>query len=151
MSMRRRLARFNRIVGNRLVGPAIARLPGFGMLYHRGRRSGHQYRTPVKVFRRGGEFVFSLPYGADADWVKNVLAAGECDLMTRHRRLRLVEPRVYQAARELVIPAPIRLILRQVNATEYLALRSADVTTGPPVVREHRPADAGRGDGQGQP
>ncbi|NDL56894.1 nitroreductase family deazaflavin-dependent oxidoreductase [Phytoactinopolyspora mesophila] len=123
MSIRRRLARFNRAFANRLVGAVITRLPGFGMLRHRGRRSGLGYRTPVKIFRRGASYIISLPYGADSDWVKNVLAAGECELVTRGRNVRLAEPEVYEAGSEPAIPAPIRMILRWVNATQYLAMK----------------------------
>src|SRR5262249_60631354 len=82
MTLRRRLARFNRVFANRIIGRVMARLPGFGAVHHRGRRSGREYRTPVKVFRRGDSYVGSLPYGSDSDWVEDVLAAGGCDLLT---------------------------------------------------------------------
>jgi len=53
MSTKRRVARFNRLFANHLFGPLLRRLPGFGTVHHRGRKSGKPYRTPVKVFRRG--------------------------------------------------------------------------------------------------
>src|SRR5262249_2344343 len=90
-----------------------------------GRRSGREYRTPVKVFRRGDSYVVSLPYGSDSDWVKNVLAAGGCDLVTRGRRLQLVNPTVYVDEEQAVVPAFIRVALKRVNATEFLALSPA--------------------------
>ena len=43
---------------------------------HRGRTSGRAYQTPINVFRRGDAYLFFLTYGADVDWVKNVLASG---------------------------------------------------------------------------
>jgi hypothetical protein len=61
MPISRRVARFNRSFANHIVGPVLTRLPGFGMVVHRGRRSGRQYRTPVKVFRRGDDYVITLP------------------------------------------------------------------------------------------
>ena len=122
---RRRLARFNRLVANRMVGPVLTRMPGFGAIVHRGRRSGRQYRTPVKLFRRGEGYVVSLPYGRDSDWVKNVLAAGGCQLVTRGRRLDLVAPQVYVDREQHAIPAPIRAVLKRVGAIEFLALQPA--------------------------
>ncbi|MBC6456910.1 nitroreductase family deazaflavin-dependent oxidoreductase [Actinomadura sp. HBU206391] len=127
MSIQRRLARFNRMFANRIVGRVIPRLPGFGAVHHRGRRSGREYRTPVKVFRRGDLYVLSLPYGSDSDWVKNVLAAGGCDLMTRGRRVPLVEPRLYVDDEQAEIPALIRRVLIRINATDFLALRPREV------------------------
>jgi deazaflavin-dependent oxidoreductase (nitroreductase family) len=128
MSLRRRLAHFNRVFGNRIVGRVIPLFPGFGAVHHHGRKSGHEYRTPVKVFRQGDSYVISLPYGSDSDWVKNVLAADGCDLVTRGRRVHLVEPKVYVNADQADIPAFIRAALKRVNATEFLALKPAEAT-----------------------
>jgi deazaflavin-dependent oxidoreductase (nitroreductase family) len=50
------------------------------MVVHRGRRSGRRYRTPVLAFRVDDGYVVALFYGADRDWVRNVLAAGGCTL-----------------------------------------------------------------------
>ena len=63
--------------------PLAARVPAFAVMTHRGRKSGRVYRTPINVFRRGEEYLFFLTYGADVDWVKNVLASGSCSLRTR--------------------------------------------------------------------
>ena len=92
MPLSRRVARFNRLVANRFVGPVLTRMPGFGTVNHRGRRSGRPYETPVKVFVRGEDYVIALPYGPGSDWVRNVLAAGGCDLTVRGRRVRLLPP-----------------------------------------------------------
>ena len=67
----------NKIALNKVTRPLLGRLPWFGVVVHRGRRSGNQYRTPVNVFPRpGGRYVVALTYGPDTDWLKNVLAAG---------------------------------------------------------------------------
>ncbi|PSL05972.1 deazaflavin-dependent oxidoreductase (nitroreductase family) [Haloactinopolyspora alba] len=128
MSLRRRLARFNRVFANRIVGGVIWRLPGFGQLCHRGRVSGQEYRTPVKVFRRDEQYVLSLPYGTDSDWVKNVVAAGGCELRTSRRRVRLTAPELYATAEEPAVPAAVRAILNRLNAVDYLALKVAEDT-----------------------
>ena len=125
---RRRLARFNRGFANKIVGPVLSRSPGFGAIHHIGRRSGRLYRTPVKVFRRGEAYILSLPYGSDSDWVKNVMAAGGCELTTRGRRVHLVHPEIFVDDAQAGIPAPIRAVLKRVGAVEFLALQPA---TGP--------------------
>jgi deazaflavin-dependent oxidoreductase (nitroreductase family) len=122
MTLNRRLARFNRTMGNRVVGPAMARLPGFGMIHHEGRRSGREYRTPVKVFRQGDDYVITLPYGSGADWVKNVLAAGGCELVTGGRRVRLAKPRLFTDDGSVRIPRVLRMMLSRMNVTEFFAL-----------------------------
>jgi len=43
---------------------------------HRGRRTGHEYETPVVVVEDGDGLVVALPYGEQADWLQNVLHAG---------------------------------------------------------------------------
>jgi deazaflavin-dependent oxidoreductase (nitroreductase family) len=132
MSLRRRLAHLNRVFGNRVVGRIIPLLPGFGAVYHRGRKSGRAYRTPVKVFRRGDSYVISLPYGSNSDWVKNVLAAGSCDIITRRQRVHLVDPKVYRDEKQAEIPAFLRVALKAVNATEFITLKSAEATSPRP-------------------
>ena len=39
------IGRFNRLATNRVTGLVAGRLPGFGIVTHRGRRSGRTYRT----------------------------------------------------------------------------------------------------------
>ena len=52
-----------------------------------------------------------------------VLAAGGCDLLTGGRGYHLVEPRVYTDEAQHDIPAPVRLVLRRLGATSFMALR----------------------------
>lgn len=86
MVVPRRVARFNRAVFNPVVRPLAQRLPGLGVVQHRGRRSGRAYRTPVNVFRSGGDYVIALVYGTDSDRVRSVTAAGGCELRVRGQR-----------------------------------------------------------------
>ena len=75
MRLSRRLARFNRVVTNRVQGVWAPRLPPWAVLLHTGRRSGRAYRTPVMAFPAGDRLVVALLYGPDADWVQNLAAA----------------------------------------------------------------------------
>jgi deazaflavin-dependent oxidoreductase (nitroreductase family) len=100
-------------------------LPGFGILEYRGRTSGRTYRTPINVFRRGDFYVFALTYGADVQWVKNVVAAGGCTLRTRGREVRLVAPEVFVDPSRRLMPRVVRAVLRFDRATEFLRMRIA--------------------------
>ena len=123
MPIPRRIARFNRRVTNPILGPIVVRLPGFGILVHRGRRSGREYRTPVLSFRRGDRLVFALTYGTETDWVRNVLAAGSCDLIMRGRAIHLVEPRLFHDPTHQAVPRIVRLGLAMLRADDFLELR----------------------------
>jgi len=116
------MARFNRRVLNHLTRPLARHVPGFGVIIHRGRRTGRIYETPVNVFRCTDEYVVALTYGARADWVRNVLAAGACDLITHGRSLRLVVSYVQHDRQRLVVPAFVRPILRLINVADFLHL-----------------------------
>ncbi|MFC5185184.1 nitroreductase family deazaflavin-dependent oxidoreductase [Actinomadura harenae] len=93
----RSLARFNRIVTNPLQGLWAPYLPPYAVIVHRGRKSGREYRTPVVAFRHGDQLVVGLPYGADSDWVRNVLAEGRAGVERLGRLRRLEDPRVVDA------------------------------------------------------
>jgi hypothetical protein len=75
---KRGLAAFNRAVTNRVTSRFAARLPGFGIVTHIGRKSAKVYRTPVNVFRATDRFLIALTYSSQSEWVRNVLAAGGC-------------------------------------------------------------------------
>jgi deazaflavin-dependent oxidoreductase (nitroreductase family) len=121
----RRVARFNQRVTNRLTAPLAPRLPGFGVVIHRGRRTGVERRTPVNVFRGDGGYVVALTYGPNAEWVKNVLAAGGCDLETRGRRIHLTAPRIVHDPSRRAVPAPVRVPLAALGVEEFLMMSSA--------------------------
>jgi deazaflavin-dependent oxidoreductase (nitroreductase family) len=126
MPLPRRLAKFNRVVTNRVFGPLARFLPGFAVVSHVGRRSGRSYRTPVNLFRRGNGYVISLTYGADSQWVRNVLAAGGADIETRGRRLHLVDPEVVRDPAQSPVPKPVRVPLRLANVDAFMLLKRAD-------------------------
>ena len=118
----RRVAHFNRGVTNHLTRPFASRLPGFGVVVHTGRRSKRRYRTPVNVFAARGGYVIALTYGAESDWVKNVLAAGGCELETRGQRKQLTEPELFDDEGRRQVPALVRPMLRLLGVTEFMRL-----------------------------
>ena len=122
MPIPRFVAQLNRVGLNRLTVRLAPWLPGFGVVVHRGRRSGREYRTPVNVFRSGGRVRIALTYGTDSDWVKNVLAAGGCRLHTRGHYLDLAAPHlVHEQARGGIRP-PERAVLRLLRVSDFLDL-----------------------------
>jgi deazaflavin-dependent oxidoreductase (nitroreductase family) len=116
------LARFNLYVTNRLLGPLARRLPGMGVVLHTGRKTHRQYRTPVLVFRRGGKFTIALTYGAESQWVQNVLAQGGCELETQGRILRLSDPRLFHDEQRRALPGFVRFMLKMLNVFDFLDL-----------------------------
>ena len=104
---------FTTRVVNPITRPFAGRLPGFGILSYVGRRSGRRYRTPINVFRHGQDYVVALTYGSDVDWVKNVVAAGGCELETMGRSVHLTDPRLFVDPRQ-----------RLMRVTEFLSLRA---------------------------
>ncbi len=119
---KRWVATFNLAVTNRITGLFAGWLPGFGILTHVGRKSGRVYRTPVNVFRTSNGFMIALTYSSQSEWVKNVLAAGGCELKTRGKKYQLSSPNVVHDATRRRFPIPVRLVLRIVGADEYLEL-----------------------------
>jgi deazaflavin-dependent oxidoreductase (nitroreductase family) len=98
-------------------------LPGFGILRYRGRTSGKAYRTPMNVFRRGDMMVFALTYGPEVQWVRNILAAGECTVRSLGREIRLFEPELFSDPSCREMPPVIRPFLRFMRVTEFLRMR----------------------------
>ena len=82
------------------------------------------YRTPVNAFRRESDYVFVMTYGPDVDWVRNVEAAGECDIETRGRRVHLVQPRRFSDPAREAVPGPVRMILRLIDVDEFMAMHA---------------------------
>lgn len=118
----RRMAHFNRRVTNHLTRPLARRLPGFGVVIHTGRKSRREYRTPVNVFKAPGGYVIALTYGPDADWVKNVLAADGCDLITRSRHQRLSSPQIVHDTSQQPVPPIVRPVLRLLRVNDFMHL-----------------------------
>jgi deazaflavin-dependent oxidoreductase (nitroreductase family) len=125
MRFRKRwLAKINIVFTNRITSLFAGWLPGFGILTHVGRKSGKVYRTPVNVFRAPGGFIIALTYSSQSEWVKNVLAAGGCELKTRGRNYQVSAPTVVRDPALRQFPIPVRLILRLVGADEYMSFQN---------------------------
>ncbi|MFN8036406.1 MAG: nitroreductase family deazaflavin-dependent oxidoreductase [Acidimicrobiia bacterium] len=65
---------------------------------HVGRTSGRQYETPVVAMATPDGFAIALPYGANTDWLKNVLAGGHAQLVTEGSEYTVEHPEVVPIA-----------------------------------------------------
>ena len=127
------IAKANRLITNPLARMVAGWAPGFAIVRHRGRTSGKTYSTPVNIFEIAGPedgFVIALTYGANVDWLKNVMAAGGCTVRYRRREIALTDPVLIDNAEGMVLmPATVRRILRLINATEFVRLRRSWTTS----------------------
>ncbi len=122
MPISKTVARLNRVGLNRVTRRIAPWAPGFGVVAHRGRRSGNSYETPVNVFPTATGVRIALTYGADADWVRNVLAAGGCQLRTGGRTLTLTAPKVVRDPTRSGTRAFERRVLRALRVEDFLDL-----------------------------
>lgn len=88
------IARFNKYVTNPIQRLWAPHLRHMAVIEHRGRTSGRIYKTPVMAFVEDADLVVVLNYGATADWVRNVEAAGSAAVFHHGTRYRLTEPRI---------------------------------------------------------
>ncbi len=125
MPLPRAIARSNKRFANRLVRPIARRLPFLAVVHHVGRRSGRHYAVPVNVFRDGADIVVPLTYGPGSDWVRNVLAVGECELEHQGRHMRMVDVRMETDRGKPWAPWLIRRILGALDVHLVVRMRKA--------------------------
>src|ERR1700726_4986115 len=122
---KRWVAAFNLAVTNRITSRFADRLPGFGILTHVGRKSGRLYRTPVNVFRAPEGFLIALTYGRESEWVKNVIAAGACQLETRGVLYQLSAPTIVHDPTRRRFPLFVRTVLGIIGANDFMELSTS--------------------------
>jgi deazaflavin-dependent oxidoreductase (nitroreductase family) len=119
---KRRVAAFHRVITNRIASRFAVQLPGFAIVTNVGRRSGRLYRTPVNVFREPEGSLIALTYGRDSGWVRNVLAAGGCQLETRRMSYQLSAPIIVRDPSRRRFPLFVRVILGLIGANGFMQL-----------------------------
>jgi deazaflavin-dependent oxidoreductase (nitroreductase family) len=124
MPIPRIVGRWNKAGLNRVTRHIAPWAPGLGVVVHRGRRSGREYQTPVNVFSSADGYVFALTYGPETDWVKNVLAAGGCELRAGGRTIQLTSPRLYHDESRRGIRPVERRVLRILGVADFLSLET---------------------------
>ena len=108
----RRVARFNKVVTNRIQGPIARYVPPYAVVVHKGRKSGRTYRTPVSAIVSKGRVAIALAYGDQTDWVRNLMAAGGGELVRAGRTFALKRPQIVTAKERKLLPRRARLPAR---------------------------------------
>lgn len=99
---------------NPVVKPLARYLPGASVIKHRGRKSGKPYETVVTTYRKANVLAVALGHGK-ADWVKNVMAAGEADVRLFRREVHLTNPRILPVGTvDTSLPWAVRMQIRKV-------------------------------------
>jgi deazaflavin-dependent oxidoreductase (nitroreductase family) len=118
------LARLNLRFSNWFMRPIASRLPWFCVLEHVGRRSGTVRRTAMMAFHRTPDrWVMALTYGTDAQWLRNVVAAGGGRLLSRGRWVDVAEPRQFRDASRSSVPLIVRPFLAVLCVSEFVEMR----------------------------
>jgi hypothetical protein len=125
------LIRFTRDVMNPIQMKSAGKPGAYaGIVRNRGRSSGRIYETPIVAVEVPGEreFLIALPYGTQANWVRNVLAAGSAELVHDGRVHAVDRPEIVamSAVEGAFSPADQRAH-RMTRVNECLRLRDAGV------------------------
>lgn len=88
------MPRWWRHINKRVFNPRALNGSKWDVLTHTGRSSGKTYQTPMEVIPVENGFVVFLVYGAESDWVLNMLASGSGTLRTDGREVEVTNPRV---------------------------------------------------------
>jgi deazaflavin-dependent oxidoreductase (nitroreductase family) len=91
------------------------------VIIHRGRKTDRVYQTPVMVFAAPDGYTVALIYGAESQWVKNVIAGG-CDLQTRGRLEHLAVDMVFHDESRALIPWLPRTFIALLRVADFLRL-----------------------------
>lgn len=124
---------FNRIILNPLMLRFAGR-QGFyaAVVRHVGRRSGRSFATPVVMVSTSDGFVMPLPYGAETDWCRNILAAGSCSVQYQGTIYQVDSPRIITAAEGLpAFPARQQRSFRLFKIRQFLQVRRVDASSLP--------------------
>lgn len=121
MVLPRWLARLNRRLVNPVASKVATNRGPFAMAVHVGRKSGKERRTPVTVFVEDTTYRIALTYGPGADWVQNVMAAGEFWLEYQRTLIHLTDLEIVDASDAVAhVPAAVRAGLRTIGTDHFL-------------------------------
>jgi hypothetical protein len=121
-SLMRRFTRAVNPIGKALAGHRWFTL--YGLLVHRGRTSGREYRIAIVVRPFEDGFVIPMPFGAATQWAKNVEAAGGARIIWNGQTYDVVAPEVVDAeAAGPSLSGVQRAAVGQVGITQFMRLR----------------------------
>jgi deazaflavin-dependent oxidoreductase (nitroreductase family) len=98
--------------------------PAWAQLRHRGRKSGKEYVIPVAVLVRPDAFVIGLPWGAQTNWVRNVITAGGCSIRWKGADHRVTDPELVDKSVALQAANGLqRAVIQRVTFPAFLQLK----------------------------
>lgn len=118
-------------LGARAINPLIKQLAGrrhvraFAVIEHQGRRSGRTYATPVAARPTTGGFLVPMAFGDQADWFRNVQAAGGCTIRWNGAAYHVVEPEIIGWETAKPTFSRIERIFAPLFASQFVRLRRA--------------------------
>jgi deazaflavin-dependent oxidoreductase (nitroreductase family) len=103
--------------------PFARRTPQFGVVVTHGRKSGTRFETPVNVFDTDDGVVIALTYGENVDWLKNVLVAGECEVIRSRVAQQFQSPVVVDGDEALAyFPSVLHPVFGAIGVERFLLL-----------------------------
>jgi hypothetical protein len=79
----------------------------------------------VNVFRAPEGFLIALTYGRECEWVRNVVAAGACQLETRRLLYQLSAPTIVHDPTRQRFPLFVRIVLGILGANDFMQLSTS--------------------------
>jgi deazaflavin-dependent oxidoreductase (nitroreductase family) len=99
-------------------------IPLWGVIRHRGRKSGRSFATPIALAATRDGFVVPLPWGDRTDWCRNVFAAHGAAIRYRGREYAVGDPEVVSIdVAKPAFPTPIRAVLPLTGIKRFLRVR----------------------------
>ena len=96
-------------------------LRAYSIVRHVGRTSGREYQNPVSAYPLGDGFVIPVLYGAQSNWVRNVMAASQFTLRTKGRDHLLERPEIIPPAQALAVyPLLLRRLMRRQGIQDFV-------------------------------
>jgi deazaflavin-dependent oxidoreductase (nitroreductase family) len=128
MPMPRALAGLPRYV-NPVIRPLAGYVPPLAVLHHRGRRSGRSFDTPVQAHRTPAGYAVALAYDSNANWARNILAAGGGEMTRGGRRYVITRPRRSGPEARERLPTWAAATMRALQIDDYLEFDAQPAST----------------------
>ena len=133
----RQVAKFNK----RWTNPAIRPLAGrpkspYALVEHTGRRSGHQYTTPVLITSTADGFIIPLLYGENSDWHRNLVAMEHGIVTWQGKSYAIGKPEMVTADQALqAFPPLTRQSLQSYGIDHFIKVSKVSQIERPPTTR----------------
>jgi deazaflavin-dependent oxidoreductase (nitroreductase family) len=120
--------KLKRNFAKRFVNPLLRNLAHssrgpFALLRHVGRRSGKPYEIPIMVWPVKDGFVIALTYGRQVDWLRNLQAAGQGNLLWHKQEYVFQKPEFVDEQTALPsLPPFVKRILRLLGVHDFVKL-----------------------------